>query len=267
MVQATAENAHKAKTLASETRAAEESGTRTMGELIVAMKEINASTAQVAKIVKDIDEIAFQTNILALNAAVEAARAGEAGAGFAVVADEVRSLAQRSAAAAKETSRKIELAIDSSRKGDQCTARVGESLGQITRKVADTDTLVSEIATAAHEQARGIEQITQALGQIDKVSQANASDAEGTASAAEQVEAQGEALSRLVGQLQKLVGGRSEGEASTAVPASVSFEVFSEMSAVKPNRSQSPAKTQIKSAQRRELSSATPENERDFHSF
>jgi methyl-accepting chemotaxis protein len=99
------------------------------------MAEIDSSSAEVAKILKNIDEIAFQTNILALNAAVEAARAGEAGAGFAVVADEVRSLAQRSAAAAKETAEKIEAAIASSRQGSQCNTRVGESLTLISEKV------------------------------------------------------------------------------------------------------------------------------------
>ncbi len=267
MIQATAENAQKAKLLASETRAVEEGGSRTMAELVGAMKDIDTSTAQVAKIVKDIDEIAFQTNILALNAAVEAARAGEAGAGFAVVADEVRSLAQRSAAAAKETARKIELAIDSSRKGAQCTARVGESLGQITRKVADTDALVGEIATAAHEQARGIEQITLALEQIDKVSQANAANAEGTAAAAEQVEAQGEALNRLVGQLQKLAGGRSGGPAAPGGQSGMSFRVFSEMDAARPGRSPVDTKAQLRNAARKKLASGAADHDRDFLNF
>ena len=127
MIRATAENAEKAKELASEARSAAATGSMTMAEMTHAMAAINSSSAEVAKIVKNIDEIAFQTNILALNAAVEAARAGEAGAGFAVVADEVRSLAQRSAAAAKETADKIEAAIVNSRKGSQCTAKVEES--------------------------------------------------------------------------------------------------------------------------------------------
>jgi methyl-accepting chemotaxis protein len=117
MIRATAENAEKAKELASEARSVAATGSLTMAEMTHAMAAIDSSSAEVAKIVKNIDEIAFQTNILALNAAVEAARAGEAGAGFAVVADEVRSLAQRSAAAATETADKIEAAIVSSRKG------------------------------------------------------------------------------------------------------------------------------------------------------
>lgn len=178
-----------------------------MADMVEAMAEIDLSSGQVAKIVKDIDEIAFQTNILALNAAVEAARAGEAGAGFAVVADEVRSLAQRSAAAAKATAHKIEVAIGNTRKGTECTARVVESLEEITKQVAATDSLVGEIATAASEQAQGIEQINQAIGQMEKVSQSNAANAEETADAAMQVEAQGESLNELVGRLRALVGG------------------------------------------------------------
>ena len=209
MIQATAENAQKAKSLAAEARAVAENGSRTMIEMFEAMAEIDSTSAQVAKIVKNIDEIAFQTNILALNAAVEAARAGEAGAGFAVVADEVRSLAQRSAAAAKETADKIEAAIASSRKGSQCTARVGESLTQITEKVAVTDSLVGEIATAAREQAQGLEQINQAIGQMDKVSQSNASNAEEIASAAEQMDERAKMMKEQVFKLRQLVGRQS----------------------------------------------------------
>ena len=142
MIRSTADNAEKAKSLAGEAHAVAQAGSRTMVEMTQAMAAIDSSSAEVAKIVKNIDEIAFQTNILALNAAVEAARAGEAGAGFAVVADEVRSLAQRSAAAAKETADKIEAAIASSRNGSVSCAKVGESLTQIANKVSSTDALV-----------------------------------------------------------------------------------------------------------------------------
>jgi methyl-accepting chemotaxis protein len=209
MVRATAENAQKAKGLASEARFVAETGSKTMAEMTHAMAGIDSSSAEVAKIVKNIDEIAFQTNILALNAAVEAARAGEAGAGFAVVADEVRSLAQRSAAAAKETADKIEVAIANSRKGSQCTAKVEESLTQIAEKVASTDSLVAEIATAAREQAQGIEQINTAIGQLDKISQSNSASAEESASAAEELDAQAETLKDQVAKLRLLVGGES----------------------------------------------------------
>ena len=143
MIRSTADNAEKAKVLAGEAHAVAQAGSRTMVEMTQAMAAIDTSSAEVAKIVKNIDEIAFQTNILALNAAVEAARAGEAGAGFAVVADEVRSLAQRSAAAAKETADKIEAAIASSRNGSVSCAKVGESLTQIANKVSCTDALVA----------------------------------------------------------------------------------------------------------------------------
>jgi methyl-accepting chemotaxis protein len=208
MIRATAENAEKAKDLASEARSVAAAGSRTMAEMTHAMAAIDSSSAEVAKIVKNIDEIAFQTNILALNAAVEAARAGEAGAGFAVVADEVRSLAQRSAAAAKETADKIEAAIANSRKGSQCSAKVEESLTQIAEKVSSTDSLVAEIATAAREQAQGIEQINAAIAQMDKVSQSNSASAEESASAAEELDAQAETLKDLVAKLRLLVGGQ-----------------------------------------------------------
>jgi methyl-accepting chemotaxis protein len=217
MIRATAENAEKAKGLASEARSVAEIGSRTMSEMTHAMAAIDSSSAEVAKIVKNIDEIAFQTNILALNAAVEAARAGEAGAGFAVVADEVRSLAQRSAAAAKETADKIEVAIANSRKGSQCTAKVEESLTQIAEKVTSTDSLVVEIATAAREQAQGIEQINTAIAQLDKISQSNSASAEESASAAEELDAQAETLKDQVAKLRQLVGGESVAVSPTPV--------------------------------------------------
>ena len=220
MIRATAENAEKAKELAAEARSVAATGSMTMAEMTHAMEAIDSSSAEVAKIVKNIDEIAFQTNILALNAAVEAARAGEAGAGFAVVADEVRSLAQRSAAAAKETADKIEAAIANSRKGSQCTTKVEESLTQIADKVNSTDSLVAEIATAAREQAQGIEQINAAIAQMDKVSQSNSASAEESASAAEELDAQAETQKDLVAKLRLLV----DGKAATVSPSPVSSQ-------------------------------------------
>jgi methyl-accepting chemotaxis protein len=195
-----------------------------MAEMNTAMHAIEASSGEVAKIVKNIDEIAFQTNILALNAAVEAARAGEAGAGFAVVADEVRSLAQRSAAAAKETAEKIEAAIANSRRGSISCGKVGESLDEIVSKVSAADALVVEIATAAKEQAQGIQQVGLTMTQMDKVTQSNAANAEESATAAEELSAQAKAMQESVQSLRALVssvarqqreyqgGGRANGE-------------------------------------------------------
>ena len=207
MIRSTADNAEKAKALAGEAHAVAQAGSCTMVEMTQAMAAIDSSSAEVAKIVKNIDEIAFQTNILALNAAVEAARAGEAGAGFAVVADEVRSLAQRSAAAAKETAEKIETAIANSRNGSRSCDKVRESLAQISGKVSSTDALVGQIATAAREQAKGIEQINTAITQMDQVTQSNSASAEESASAAEELDAQAAALKDMVGRLRHLVGG------------------------------------------------------------
>ena len=245
IIRSTADNAEKAKTLAGEAHAVAQAGSRTMIEMTQAMAAIDSSSAEVAKIVKNIDEIAFQTNILALNAAVEAARAGEAGAGFAVVADEVRSLAQRSAAAAKETADKIEAAIASSRRGSQSCAKVGESLTQITEKVSSTDALVGEIATAAREQAQGIEQINIAINQMDQVTQSNSASAEESASAAEELDAQAASLKDMVGRLRQLVGGAVTGPTPTASPMLASrVAVFSSQpAAARPRPRPQPRKT------------------------
>ena len=216
MIRATAENASKAKEFAGQARGAAEVGKQTMEEMKLAMKSIEVSSLDIAKIVKNIDEIAFQTNILALNAAVEAARAGEAGAGFAVVADEVRSLAQRSAAAAKETADKIEAAIANSQRGSRSCSNVGESLEQIVERVAAADVLVAEIASAAREQSQGIRQVGVAMTQMDKVTQGNAASAEQSSSAAEELTNQAQLLQENVEQLQTLIASTSQ-SAGTAV--------------------------------------------------
>ena len=223
MIRSTAENAEKAKDFANQARAAAQSGSQTMAEMNTAMHAIEASSAEVAKIVKNIDEIAFQTNILALNAAVEAARAGEAGAGFAVVADEVRSLAQRSAAAAKETAEKIEAAIANSRRGSSSCGKVGESLDEIVAKVSSADALVAEIATAAKEQSQGIQQVGLTMTQMDKVTQSNAANAEESATSAEELNAQARSMQESVQSLRSLVSKAAQayqGAASVAVPHS-----------------------------------------------
>ena len=148
-----------------------------------------------------------------MNAAVEAARAGESGAGFAVVADEVRSLAQRSAAAARETAQKIDVAIASARRGTERSAEVARSLKEITDKVIATDMLVGQIATAAGEQAQGVTQVNTALAQMDRIAQSNAASAEQSATAAEQLDAQAASMKRSVSRLEGLVGRAERGRA------------------------------------------------------
>jgi len=218
MIRHTADNTDKAKAFAKQARDAAEAGAATMGDMNAAMQAIETSSAEVAKIVKDIDEIAFQTNILALNAAVEAARAGEAGAGFAVVADEVRALAQRSAAAARETAAKIEAAIADSRRGSTSCGRVRESLAQIVGRVVAADGLVAEIATAAQEQAQGIRQIGEAIAQMDQVTQGNSATAEQSAAAAEELTSQARSLQQTIHVLRTLAGRTATTEAARPTP-------------------------------------------------
>jgi len=210
MTKRNAENAISAKDLSADTRKAAEIGSSNMDEMNRAMADIQASSSNISKIIKTIDEIAFQTNILALNAAVEAARAGEAGMGFAVVADEVRNLAQRSAQAAKETADKIEDSIAKSVNGVAISGKVTESLNQIVTKARQVDELVAEIATASREQSQGLDQINTAVTQMDKVTQSNAAAAEESASASEELTAQAATLRELVAELQKLVSGSSQ---------------------------------------------------------
>ena len=211
MTKRNAENSQKANELAKQARSAADKGVGDMKDMSAAMEAIKTSSDDIAKIIKTIDEIAFQTNILALNAAVEAARAGEAGMGFAVVADEVRSLAQRSAQAAKETATKIEGAIARTAQGVGINQKVAAALNEIVTKARQVDELVAEVAGASQEQTQGITQINVAVGQMDKVTQSNAANAEESAAAAEELNAQAEAMKESVTELLHLVGGGGTG--------------------------------------------------------
>jgi methyl-accepting chemotaxis protein len=207
MTKRNADSARQAKEYSHQTRTAADAGATHMDAMRRAMDAIKASSDDIAKIIKTIDEIAFQTNILALNAAVEAARAGEAGAGFAVVAEEVRALAQRCATAAKETAGKIEDAISKSDQGVTISGQVAKVLGEIVEKARQVDAFVAEIATASQEQSQGIAQVNDAVGQMDKVTQSNASNAEETAAAAEELNAQAATLQTATAELRQLVDG------------------------------------------------------------
>ena len=220
MTKRNAETAGKVKELGSDARKAGDLGVQDMSALVTAMDAIKVSSSDIAKIIKTIDEIAFQTNILALNAAVEAARAGEAGAGFAVVADEVRNLAQRCAQAAKETAGKIEDAVQKSAAGADISAKVARSLEEIVGKARQVDEMAGEVAAASQEQSQGIAQVNTAVTQMDKVTQSNAANAEESAAAAEELTAQAESLKDAVAELLRLVDGQGrQGGAPTTMTA------------------------------------------------
>lgn len=209
MTRQNAENARVAKNLADETRKAADSGTSDMKQMKVAMDEIKKSSDDVSKIIKTIDEIAFQTNILALNAAVEAARAGEAGMGFAVVADEVRALAQRSSHAAKETADRIRSAVEKSDRGVQISSDMETTLQEMVEKARKVDELISEISRASNEQSIGISQVNNAIAEMDQVTQTTAAHAEESASSAEQLSAQAQEMGNAIQKILTVVEGET----------------------------------------------------------
>lgn len=197
-VRQTADNAGEATLLASSSREVAEQGGQIVSDAVAAMREINAASVKISDIISTVNEIAFQTNLLAVNAAVEAARAGEQGRGFAVVASEVRSLALRSAASAKEIKSLIGDSLQKVDKGTSLVNRSGDTLQSIIRSVLRVSEIVEEIAIASKEQSSGIEQVNQAMSQMDGVTHANSSQTKDLAETAVSLSDQSAALMELV---------------------------------------------------------------------
>lgn len=213
MAQSNAENCRLAADLMSMSQDKFVHTNASLSQLVMAMEEINTSSGKISRIIKVIDEIAFQTNILALNAAVEAARAGEAGNGFAVVADEVRTLAQRSAQAAKDTADLIEESISKSKSGKAKVNEVTSAIQEVTEESSKAKVFVDQINVGSNEQSHGISSIAKAISQMEQLTQTSAASAQSSATAAGELTQQSESLEDIVRILSSVVNG---GDAQTS---------------------------------------------------
>lgn len=213
MTKRNAENAKSVQDAAMRARESADAGAEQMKTLVASMQAIQGASDEITKILRGIEEIAFQTNILALNAAVEAARAGEAGAGFAVVADEVRNLAKRCSTAARETATKVEDSVNKSRQGALLSEEVSRTFERIQSGVRQLDGLIAEIATASQEQSQGIAQINTAISEVDKITQRNAASAEDNAGASQELNQLALDLQTAVKRLEDLVDCNQDGKA------------------------------------------------------
>jgi hypothetical protein len=207
MAQRSAADCHSAADLVTMSQVKFADANKSLSELVAAMNEISISSGKVSKIIKIIDEIAFQTNILALNAAVEAARAGEAGQGFAVVADEVRNLAQRCAQAAKDSAQIVEESIANSQQGKTRLDNVAISIQSVTAESVKVKTLVDQINIASNEQTRGITQIADSISLMERVTQSSAASAQESSAAAQELASESGLLNGIVNSLGLVIGG------------------------------------------------------------
>ncbi len=207
---ANADLAEKAAALAGQIKTNAEKGSFQMNEMMTAVKDINKASQDINKIIKVIDDIAFQTNILALNAAVEAARAGQHGKGFAVVAEEVRSLAAKSAEAAKETDGMIANSIGKAEMGSRIADETAASLKEIVSGINESNRIITEIARSSEEQSAGIGQINIGVDQVSQVVQQNSATAQESAAAAQEMNAQSVTLEELIHEYKAKNGGGEE---------------------------------------------------------
>lgn len=237
-----------------------------MSDLTTSIEEISRASEDTSKIIKTIDEIAFQTNLLALNAAVEAARAGEAGAGFAVVADEVRNLAMRAADAARNTAQLIEGTVKKVKDGSELVVKTSEAFSEVAQSVVKGGELVAEIAAASSEQAQGIENVNRAVGDMDKVTQQNAANAEESASAAEEMSAQAEQMKGFVNELVSLIGGRNLSILNDSVRKGQAFEMVTRKVRVDPILKAKPQVQVADDADKTSVDQVVPLND-DFKDF